>query len=249
MVEPVLRIERLSKRYGALTVTDNVSLDVQPGEFHALIGPNGAGKTTLIGQIAGEIRPDHGRILIDGADVTHEPAHSRVPRGLARSFQIPSLVPGFSVLENVALCAQALDGSSFRFLRPAAGEAGLNEPARAALARVGLEARTEARAGSLSHGEKRQLELAMALVAAPKLLLLDEPMAGLGKAETQRMIEVLRALKGDCALLLVEHDMQAVFALADRVSVLVEGRVIASGAPDAVRADPQVRAAYLGEEV
>jgi branched-chain amino acid transport system ATP-binding protein len=249
MAEPVLRIEKLSKRYGALTVTDTVSLDVHSGEFHALIGPNGAGKTTLIGQIAGEIRPDNGRILIDGADITSEPAHSRVHRGLARSFQIPSLVPGFSVLENVALCAQALDGSSFRFIRPAAGKARLNEPARSALARVGLAERENIRAGTLSHGEKRQLELAMALVAAPKLLLLDEPMAGLGKTETQRMIEVLRALKGHCALLLVEHDMQAVFALADRVSVLVEGRLIASGAPDAVRADPHVRAAYLGEEV
>lgn len=248
MAEPVLRIEGLSKRLGALNVTNNVWLDVRPGETHALIGPNGAGKTTLIGQIAGEIAPDGGRIMIGGHDVTREPAHRRVHRGLARSFQIACIVPGFSVLENVALSAQGGEAHSFRFIRPAAGDETLNAPARAALQKVGLGARADVAAGSLSHGEKRQLELAMALVTTPSLLLLDEPMAGLGKAETARMLDVLRTVRGQCAILLVEHDMQAVFALADRVSVLVEGALIATGSPAAIRADAGVRAAYLGED-
>ncbi|MCB4767374.1 ABC transporter ATP-binding protein [Ancylobacter sp. Lp-2] len=246
---PILQLQGLVKHYGRLRVSDDVWLDVAPGETHALIGPNGAGKTTLIGQIAGEIPSDSGRILLDGADVTVERPHRRVHRGLARSFQITRLIGGFSALENVALCAQALEGSSFRFLAPASRDAGLNAAAIAALAETGLAERADIPAGRLSHGEKRQLELAMALVARPKLMVLDEPMAGLGKAETQAMIAVLRRLAGQAAILLVEHDMHAVFALADRISVLVEGRIIASGPPDAIRADAAVRAAYLGEEV
>ncbi|MDR6952620.1 branched-chain amino acid transport system ATP-binding protein [Ancylobacter sp. 3268] len=245
---PVLQLQGLVKHYGRLRVSDDVWLDVAPGETHALIGPNGAGKTTLIGQIAGEIGPDSGRILIDGKDVTGEKPHRRVHRGLARSFQITRLINGFSALENVALCAQALAGSSFRFLTPASRDEGLNAIARSALEEVGLAERADVLAGGLSHGEKRQWELAMALVARPKLMVLDEPMAGLGKAETQRMIDVLRRLARHAAILLVEHDMHAVFALADRISVLVEGRIVASGSPETIRADTAVRAAYLGEE-
>jgi len=248
MADAVLKVEGLSKHFGALRVTDDVWLDVLPGETHALIGPNGAGKTTLIGQIAGEIAPDGGRILIGGHDVTREPAHRRVHRGLARSFQIACVVPSFSVLENVALSVQGTDGHSFRAVRPAASDERLNAPARAVLEEIGLGARAHIPAGRLSHGEKRQLELAMALVTKPKIMLLDEPMAGLGKAETAQMLDVLRTVRGRCAILLVEHDMQAVFALADRVSVLVEGALIATGSPAAIRADAGVRAAYLGED-
>jgi len=248
MAEPILVLEDLRKAYGALTVTDNLSMTVQAGSIHALIGPNGAGKTTLIGQVSGQLAPDAGRIRFDGHDVTGLPMYARCRRGLARSFQITTILPGFTVLENVAVAAQAHDGHSFRFLRPAAAEARLNEAAMTALATVGLADRAALRAGSLSHGEKRQLEIAIALVMKPKLLLLDEPMAGTGHEESERLVATLEALRGSLTILLVEHDMDAVFALADRISVLVYGRVIAEGPPDEIRADPEVRSAYLGEE-
>ena len=248
MAEPILVLDRLRKPYGALTVTDDLSMTVAPGSIHALIGPNGAGKTTLIGQISGQIAPDAGRIRFAGRDITDLPMHARCKLGLARSFQITTILPGFSTLENVAVAAQAHAGHSFRFLRPAAAEAELNDAAMAALETVGLTRRAGLRAGSLSHGEKRQLEIAIALVMRPKLLLLDEPMAGTGHDESARLVETLEALRGTLTILLVEHDMEAVFALADRISVLVYGRVIAEGTPEAIRADPEVRTAYLGEE-
>ena len=248
MTAPILSLANLHKSYGALKVTDGVSLDIAPRELHAIIGPNGAGKTTLIGEITGEVAPDAGAVTFNGQDITHWPVHKRALAGLARSFQITQVLPGFTTLENVAIAAQAHDGSSFRFFRPASAERRLNETAMAALAQVGLDARAASPAASLSHGEKRQLEIALALVSEPKLLLLDEPMAGMGREETERMVEVLLALKGRYPMVLVEHDMHAVFRLADRISVLVYGRVIASGLPDAVRADPAVREAYLGEE-
>jgi len=249
MSEPVLRIEALCKHFGGLLVTDSVTLAINPGELHAVIGPNGAGKTTLINQISGLIRPDAGRIELGGRDVTALPTHARAALGVARSFQITSVLPRFSALQNVALAVQARSGSSFRFFGRADHERALNEEAKAVLAEVGLSARAHVPALALAHGEKRVLELAIALAMRPKLLLLDEPMAGIGRDETERLIAVLRALKGRFPVLLVEHDMTAVFALADRISVLIYGRILASGAPDAVRADPAVIAAYLGDEM
>jgi branched-chain amino acid transport system ATP-binding protein len=248
MTAPILSLNNLHKAYGALKVTDGVSLDVGAGELHAIIGPNGAGKTTLISEITGEVALDAGTVTFDGADVTALPVHARALKGLTRSFQITQVLPGFTVLENVATAAQAHDGSSFRFFRSAGADRRLNDTAMAALGEVGLAARAALPAASLSHGEKRQLEIAMALVSQPKLLLLDEPMAGMGREETERMVAVLMALKGRYPMVLVEHDMHAVFRLADRISVLVYGQVIASGSPEAVRADPAVREAYLGEE-
>jgi branched-chain amino acid transport system ATP-binding protein len=249
MAEALLELADLRKRYGALVVTDGVSLSVAPGEVHAVIGPNGAGKTTLIHQISGMLRPDRGRIRFDGDDVTDQPMHRRARRGLARSFQITSVLPGFSALENVALAVQARSGSSFRLFGRAAEEAELNIAALACLDRVGLSGRAAIPAGLLSHGERRQLELAIGLATEPKLLLLDEPLAGTGHEESERLIETLRSLKGSITMLLIEHDMDAVFSLADRVSVLVYGRVIATDTPARIRAHPDVRAAYLGEEV
>ncbi len=248
MAEPVLLLDRLGKRFGGLTVTDDVSLAIRPGEIHAVIGPNGAGKTTLINLVSGTLRPDAGRVLLSGRDVTGLPLARRARLGLARSFQVSSLLPGFSALENAALAVQARSGSSFRFLRPAASERALNDQAMAALDQAGLGARADVPAAALSHGERRQLELAVALAMNPRLLLLDEPLAGAGPEETERLVTLLRGLKGRYAILLVEHDMQAVFALADRISVLLYGRIIASDLPDAIRADPAVRAAYLGED-
>jgi branched-chain amino acid transport system ATP-binding protein len=249
LADAVLRIEGLTKNFGGLRVTDKVTLDVRPGELHAVIGPNGAGKTTLINQISGALRPDAGRILFCDEDVTRLPVERRARRGLARSFQITSILPQFSVLENVALAVQARSGSSFRFFRRAADEEALNAPALAAMAQVGLAQRAAVPAGELSHGEKRALEVAMALAMEPKLLLLDEPMAGTGHDESERLVTVLHGLKGRFPMMLVEHDMHAVFALADRISVLIYGRILASGTPDEVRADPQVVAAYLGDEM
>jgi branched-chain amino acid transport system ATP-binding protein len=249
VTEAVLRLEGLRKSFGALVVTDDLAFEVSPNELHAVIGPNGAGKTTLINQISGLFAPDSGRILFAGRDITALPMHARAELGLARSFQVSSIVPGFSALENVALAAQARRGSSFRMLGRVAAEAALNDPAMAALADVGLAQRAHVPAGQLSHGEKRALELAIALAMEPKVLLLDEPMAGTGREETARLIELLRRLKGRFSVLLVEHDMTAVFALADRISVLIRGRILASGAPEEVRADPRVVAAYLGDEM
>jgi branched-chain amino acid transport system ATP-binding protein len=249
VAEPVLRIEGLTKNFGGLRVTDDITLDVMPGELHAVIGPNGAGKTTLINQISGLLAPDAGEIVFGGETVTRLPVHARAARGLARSFQITSILPRFSVLENVALAVQARRGTSFRFFGRAAGEDGLNGPARAALAQVDLTERADVPAGALSHGEKRALELAIALAMEPKLLLLDEPMAGTGRDETERLVGALRRLKGRFPMVLVEHDMTAVFALADRISVLIYGRILASGTPEQVRADPAVVTAYLGDEM
>jgi branched-chain amino acid transport system ATP-binding protein len=248
MADPLLRLDRLRKAYGALVVSDDVNLQVAPGELHAVIGPNGAGKTTLINQISGLAAPDAGRILFEEEDITRLPMHERVGRGLARSFQITSILPGFSVLENVALAVQARSGSSFRFFGDAAEEPTLNKPAMGFIDTVGLGARAHLPAGLLSHGEKRQLELAIALATEPKLLLLDEPLAGTGHEESERVVAMLRQLKGRYGIMLIEHDMEAVFALADRVSVLVYGRVIATGRPEEVRANAEVRTAYLGEE-
>jgi branched-chain amino acid transport system ATP-binding protein len=245
----VLRLEKLRKSFGALVVTDDLTFDLMPGELHAVIGPNGAGKTTLINQMSGLTAPDAGVILFAGRDITALPVHARAALGLARSFQVSSILSGFSALENVALAVQSRAGSSFRFFGRAADEAALNGPALAALADVGLAERAHMPAGRLSHGEKRALELAIALAMEPKALLLDEPMAGTGREESARLVEVLRRLKGRFPVVLVEHDMTAVFALADRISVLIYGRILASGTPAQVRADPRVVAAYLGEEM
>jgi len=247
MSGPLLRVENLAKRFGGIVATDDLSLDVAPGELHAVIGPNGAGKTTLIAQLSGQLTPDSGRIHFADADITTLPMYKRSRLGLARSFQITSLFLDLSVLDNVALAVQAHAGHSFHFWRDARAEPELREPARAALARAGLSARANQPASALSHGEHRQLELAMALAGSPRMLLLDEPMAGLGPEESTRMVAMLRALKGELTILLVEHDMEAVFALADRITVLVYGRAIASGAPDDIRANAVVREAYLGE--
>jgi branched-chain amino acid transport system ATP-binding protein len=246
--EPLLEVAELSKAFGAVQANDAVTLKVAAGEAHAVIGPNGAGKTTLVAQLAGELASDAGRVAFAGADVTRLPAHLRARRGISRSFQITSLFPHFTAQANVALAVQAHAGHSFRFWRPAAGEPALIEPAREVLAEVGLAERRDVPAGELAHGEQRQLEIAMALATRPRLLLLDEPTAGMGGSETTAMIDLLAGLKGRLAMLLVEHDMDAVFALADRITVLVYGRVIATGTPAEIRADPEVRRAYLGDE-
>jgi branched-chain amino acid transport system ATP-binding protein len=245
---PLLETRGLRRNFGGILAVDDVDLDVGPGEIHAVIGPNGAGKTTLINLLSGRHRADAGEIRFAGASVARLPMAARARRGLVRSFQITSVFPDFSVLENVALAAQARERHAFRFWRPVAGDPRLEGPARAALSRVGLADRARTRAGNLAHGEQRQLEIAMALATRPRLLLLDEPMAGMGVEESRRMVGLLRALKASYAMLLVEHDMDAVFALADRITVLVYGRVIASGAPDDIRADAEVQRAYLGAD-
>jgi branched-chain amino acid transport system ATP-binding protein len=246
--EALLQVGDLKKSFGALRATDGVALQVRDGETLAIIGPNGAGKTTLIGQLAGNLKPDAGSIRFAGEDITALPAPKRALRGLARSFQITSIFADFSALENVALAVQAHAGHSFRFWRAAMRDPALLAPARQTLRTVGLEARADALAANLSHGEHRQLEVAMALAGQPRLLLLDEPMAGMGIDESQRMITLLGTLKQRHAMILVEHDMDAVFRLADRIAVLVYGRIIAAGAPQEIRANPEVRQAYLGEQ-
>jgi len=248
VAEPLLRVENLVRRFGGILATDNVSLDVAKGELHAIIGPNGAGKTTLISQLTGQLLPDAGAIRLAGRDVTRVPAYRRSALGLARSFQITSLLLDFTALDNVALAAQAHDGHSFRFWRPARKVSHLREAGRATLARVGLAHRADVVVSRLSHGEQRELELAVALATRPQLLLLDEPMAGLGSTESARMVKLLQELRREVSIVLVEHDMDAVFALADRISVLVYGRVIASGAPAAIRQNEEVRRAYLGDQ-
>jgi branched-chain amino acid transport system ATP-binding protein len=237
----------LRKRFGGVIASDGLSLAVQPGELLAVIGPNGAGKTTLIAQLAGQITPDSGHIRFAGLDITALPSYRRSALGLARSFQITSLFLDMTVLDNVALAVQAHAGHSFRFWRDARREAELREPALEALARAGLTSRAQIPAVALSHGEHRQLEIAMALAGKPRMLLLDEPMAGLGPEESARMLKMLRELKREYTILLIEHDMEAVFALADRITVLVYGRVLASDAPENIRANAEVRRAYLGE--
>jgi len=248
MTEPLLETRGLRKTFGALVATDHVDFDVRAGETHALIGPNGGGKTTFIKQLSGELRPDSGRVRFAGEDVTTLPVPRRSRKGLARSFQITSIYRDFSALDNVALAVQAHAGHSFRFWRPAREDISLTGPARKILEKVGLEKRSNITAANLSHGEQRQLEIAMALATRPRLLLLDEPVAGMGTDESQRMIEFLAGLKGEKTIVLVEHDMDAVFSLADRISVLVYGRIIATGTPAEIRANPGVRAAYLGED-
>lgn len=248
MAEPLLRVENLVRRFGGILATDNVSLDVAKGELHAIIGPNGAGKTTLISQLTGQLLPDAGAIRLAGRDITRVPAYRRSALGLARSFQITSLLLDFTALDNVALAAQAHDGHSFRFWRSAREVSHLREAARAALERVGLAHRADVLVSRLSHGEQRELELAVALATRPQLLLLDEPMAGLGSTESARMVRLLQELRREVTIVLVEHDMDAVFALADRISVLVYGRVIASGAPASIRQNEEVRRAYLGDQ-
>ncbi len=247
MAETMLKVESLVKRFGGLVATDSLSLDVRAGEVHALIGPNGAGKTTLIAQLSGFLQPDSGRITFDGRDITLLPAAARVRLGLSRSFQITSVLRDFTALDNVALAEQARQGHSFRFWRSARADRSLRAPGRAVLAEVGLAHRADDPAASLSHGEQRQLEVAMAMACDPRMLLLDEPMAGMGPEESARMVDLLRGLRGRRTMLLIEHDMDAVFALADRITVLVYGRAIATGTPAEIRANEAVRTAYLGE--
>jgi branched-chain amino acid transport system ATP-binding protein len=248
MTSPLLETRQLHKSFGALIATDRVDFDVREGETHAVIGPNGAGKTTFIKQISGELRPDAGNVRFAGKEVTPLSVQRRSRRGLARSFQITSIYRDFSVLDNVALAVQAHAGHSFRFWRRAREDRSLTEPAIQILEKIGLGERMHMLAANLSHGEQRQLEIAMALATRPRLLLLDEPVAGMGTDETQRMIGLLAALKGEKTIVLVEHDMDAVFSLADRISVLVYGRIIATGTPAEIRANAEVRSAYLGED-
>ena len=248
MVDPLLRVDALVRRFGGILATDHVSLDVARGELHAIIGPNGAGKTTLISQLTGHLAPHAGSIFLGGRDITGLPAYRRSGLGLARSFQVTSLLSDFTAADNVALAAQAHDGHSFRFWGNARKERGLREAARTALERVGLVGRADVPVSKLSHGEQRELELAVALATKPQLLLLDEPMAGLGVTESARMVKLLSELRKEVTIVLVEHDMEAVFALADRISVLVYGRVIASGLPSEIRQNDEVKRAYLGDQ-
>lgn len=248
MEQSLLEIRDLRKSYGGVNASDGIELDVQQGELHALIGPNGAGKTTLIAQLSGLTYPDSGKIIFKRKEITRLPAHVRVKRGLARSFQITSVFPAMSVHENVAVAVQASRGHSYRFWRPALKDRARSEAADLVLEQVGILDRRDAVANQLSHGERRQLEIAMALATDPDLLLLDEPMAGMGNEESAEMIELLNQLKTTKTVLMVEHDMDVVFALADRISVLVYGRIVASGSPEAIRNDEAVRQAYLGED-
>tara|TARA_Y100001936_G_C16071385_1_gene670852 strand:- start:112 stop:861 length:750 start_codon:yes stop_codon:yes gene_type:complete len=248
MVEPLLKIVQLQKSFGGVLATDDLSLVIKRGEIHAVIGPNGAGKTTMISQISGALKSDSGQIIFDGEDITGFSAPARSLRGISRTFQITSIFEEFTAMENVSLAIQAHQGHSFKFWRSARGETSLIGPARKALETVGLDIRAQVLARNLSHGEKRQLEIAMALVSHPKMLLLDEPMAGMGAEESKRMVELLNRLKGNHTILLIEHDMDAVFALADQITVLVYGSAIVSGEPEEIRLNQEVRAAYLGEE-
>ena len=244
----LLEVKGLVKRFGGVVATDQVDLAERAGEVHALIGPNGAGKTSLIAQLSGALMPDAGSVVFDGRDITRLSQHARVGRGLARSFQITRLFRSFTALDNLALAVQARSGSSLRFWSPVARERALFDEARALLDEVGLGGRADAPAATLAHGEQRALEVGLALATRPRLLLLDEPMAGTGPEESARMVELIHRVRAKATILLVEHDVDAVFRLADRVSVLVNGRVIASGEPQAVRSDPEVITAYLGDE-
>jgi branched-chain amino acid transport system ATP-binding protein len=245
----MLRLENLSKRFGGVVATERVTLEVAPGEVHALIGPNGAGKTTLIGQISGSIQSDEGRIVFLGKQITSLRPHQRVAAGLARSYQVTSIFKRFSVLENLALAVQARSGSSFSFWRELRKETALFEEAESILQEIGLLEKANAVAGTLAHGEQRALEVGLALATRPKLVLLDEPMAGMGPEESQRMIALVARIRAQITVLLVEHDMDAVFRLADRISVMVNGRVIATDLPEKIRMNQEVRRAYLGDEV
>ena len=244
----MLKVNSLSKSFGGLLATDNLSFEVEVGTLHAVIGPNGAGKTTLIRQITGETKPDSGTIIFDGKDISDIPVHLRSALGLARSFQITNIFPDMSTWDNVALAVQAHAGHSFHFWKDARKDPVLREPALVFLKQVGLEERADIVAGQLSHGEHRQLEIAMALATRPKMLLLDEPMAGMGPEESKAMVKILQGLKRKLTILLIEHDMDVVFTLADQITVMVYGRGIATDAPEAIRINPEVQAAYLGEE-
>jgi len=241
-------VNGLVKRFGALLATDHVSLEVRPGEIHALIGPNGAGKSTFVNLISGLHQPDAGRIELDGTDLTPLPMDARIRAGLSRCFQITSIFPKATVIDNLMLAVQAQSGSSLRFLADRRRDQALLEAARALAARVGLEHALQRIAGTLPHGAQRQLDVALALAARPKLLLLDEPMAGMGPEDSERMTELIHTLRRDMAILLIEHDMKAVFALADRITVLVYGKVLVSGDVETIRNHPQVQAVYLGTE-
>lgn len=247
MSQPLLSVRGLRKRFGGLIATDNVDLDVVEGEIHALIGPNGAGKTTLLTQLFGELSHDEGEIRLEGEAIDALATPQRVQRGLARTFQINQLLPDFSMLDNVALTVQARQGHCFRFFADARRDKSLRQRAREHLTAAGLAHRAEVKVADLSHGEQKQLEFAIALACEPRLLLLDEPMAGLGHAESEQMVAMLSGLKGRVTMLLVEHDMDAVFALADRISVLVYGRIIATGTAQEIRDNADVRTAYLGD--
>jgi branched-chain amino acid transport system ATP-binding protein len=249
MPEALLALRGLSKRYGGVVATDAVNLTIAPGEVHAIIGPNGAGKTSLVAQIAGEVSPNAGQIIFDSKDVTHLPPHRRAQLGLRRSFQVTSIFPQLSVRDNVGLALQAQAGHSFRFWRNASSDHALCRPADALLRDIGLLRAADRPAATISYGEKRALEIAMVLAGAPKLLLLDEPMAGMGPAETTEMAALLARLKRRVAILLVEHDMDTVFRLADQVTVLVYGKIIATGSPSVIRQSEEVQRAYLGEEI
>ncbi|MES2257069.1 MAG: ABC transporter ATP-binding protein [Pseudomonadota bacterium] len=244
----LLKVEGLVKRFGGLLATDHLDLEVRPGELHAIIGPNGAGKTTLINQLSGELAPTAGRILFQGVDVTAQPVERRALMGIARSYQITSVFQEFTALQNVMLAVQAANGHSFSFWRPVLSERRLLEPAHEMLALAGLSGQANAPVAAMAHGVRRQLEIAMTLAMGPKLLLLDEPMAGMSQRESEAVVELLLRLKGRYGIVLVEHDMDAIFALADRISVLVYGKPIACGTPAQIRADAAVRAAYLGDE-
>ena len=248
MADALLSVKNLCRRFGGIVATDDLSLDVVRGELHTIIGPNGAGKTTLISQLTGQLLPNTGTIHFAGQDVTRLPAYRRSALGLARSFQITSLLKDFTAIDNVALAAQAHDGHSFRFWGKARAEPHLRKAAMAALERVGLGQRADTVVSELSHGEQRELELAVALAAKPEMLVLDEPMAGLGVTESARMVKLLQELRREVTIVLVEHDMDAVFALADRITVLVYGRVIACDVPAAIRQNADVRRAYLGDQ-
>jgi branched-chain amino acid transport system ATP-binding protein len=248
MAEAILRTVQLTKRFGGLNAVDNVDFDLAEGELVAVIGPNGAGKTTFVNLLAGALRPDAGEIIYAGNSISSRPVHSRAMAGITRSFQVASIFPDLTVLENAAIAAQAHSGHSFRFWKPVCDEIQLQDNAMSCLANLGLQDHAHRPAWSLSHGEKRLLEIAMALATKPAVLLLDEPMAGLGVEESRHMIDFIRHLKKDYSILLVEHDMDAVFALADRVVVLASGAIVVSGTPDQVRTDPEVRRAYLGDD-
>ncbi len=248
MTEPILTARNLTKAFGALLATNTLSLEIQTGEIHAVIGPNGAGKTTALGQLSGELKPDAGSIYFSGRDITATPEYKRVQLGLARSFQITSILLSFTCEDNVAMAIQARDGHSFRFWKPARTDQKLRGPARTMLEEVGLVRRSNIIAANLSHGEQRQLELAMALATRPALLLLDEPTAGMGMEDSKQMVNLLQSLKGRITILMVEHDMNAVFTLADRITVLAYGKAIATGTPEDIRADPIVRRAYMGDK-
>ena len=247
MNKPILTTVNLTKRFGGLCATDEVSLNIEQGEIHALIGPNGAGKTTLVGQLTGSVSPDSGRVLFEGKDITTLPTYQRAHLGLVRSFQISSIFPDITVLDNISLAVQVHQGHSFRFWRDARTDNSLRRPAQLVLEQVGLAAHADMTAAELSHGAQRQLEIAMAVASAPKMLLLDEPMAGMGPEESRGMVNLLRLLKDRITILLVEHDMDAVFALSDRITVIVYGRVIATGRPTEIRTNEEVRRAYLGD--